>query len=158
MFSEVLDRVDVVLRRLLDEVVIDAVIPVQEKHRGDLKAPAQGIEYIAGHIAFGISTLGRFRAVNIDIEFRIVEGLFDARIHDARDLADLAQYLVGDLAIAIDIRAIDLDVNRRRQPEVQNLRHHIGRQERERGQGKFPCEIRAQAPHIIGRRMVVLFE
>jgi hypothetical protein len=66
-----------------------------------------------------VTALGGFGAVNGDLESGIVERLLDARIDYAGDPADLAQDLVGNLAAAVDICAIDLDIERRRQPEIQ---------------------------------------
>ena len=43
--------------------------------------------------------------------------------------AQLAQDSVRDLPVAIDVGAVDLDVDRRGQAEVQDLGHDVGRQE-----------------------------
>ena len=59
------------------------------------------------------------------MEFRVIEVLLDARVGDAGHLANLVQYLVGDLPIALDVGSFDLNIDRRRQAEVQNLRDDI---------------------------------
>src|SRR6202011_3990417 len=82
----------------------------------------------------------------------------DACVDDAGDLADFAKDLVGDLPVAVDICAIDLDIDRRRQPEIQDLRHHVGGQEGEGDGRELAGQIRAQPPHIVGGGMMVLFE
>ena len=42
-------------------------------------------------------------------------------VGDAGHLANLAQDLVGDLTIVLDIGSFDLNIDRRRQAKVQNL-------------------------------------
>ena len=49
--------------------------------------------------------------------------------------------LVGDLAIACDVGAFDLNVDGRGQAEVQDLGDDVGRQEVERGAGKLARQL-----------------
>ena len=137
MFCEILQRLDVVLRRLGREVVVDAVLPVEEEHRRGLEAAAQGVQHAVRDVALGQPVLLRLGAVDGDLEVRIVERLLDARIDDARHLAHLLENLVGDLAVAVDVGAVDLDVDRRRQAEIQDLGHDVRGQEIERDAGKL---------------------
>ena len=55
----------------------------------------------------------RFRPFDRDIERRIVEGLLHACVGDARNMAELIENLVRDLAIAVEIGAGDLDIDGR---------------------------------------------
>ena len=61
----------------------------------------------------------------------------DACIHNARDATGLAQDLIGHLLVTIDVRAINLNIDRRRQAEIQDLRHHVSGQEGECGRGEL---------------------
>src|SRR5207244_8319256 len=109
-------------RGLGGEVVADAVLPVQEERRRGLEAAAQRDEQAAGEVPGGEAALSGLRAVDGDIELRIVEALMDSKVDEPPHLTQLVQHLVGDPAIALDVRALDLDVDRRGQAEVDDLR------------------------------------
>ena len=59
------------------------------------------------------------------MESGVIEGLLDAEVGEAGHLTQLVQDLVRDLAVPFNIGALELNVDRCRQAEVQNLRHHI---------------------------------
>ena len=59
------------------------------------------------------------RAVYIHKEIRSVKGLLNPQIRHPRHVADLFQELIGDLSIGLQILAYDLNVDRRRQAEVE---------------------------------------
>ena len=88
----------------------------------------------------------------------VIEILLDTRIGNARHVANLCQDLVRDLAIRLYIGAVDLNIHRRRQSEIQNLRDDIGGQKVKRHAGKFHGKILAQVADVIGSRMVLFVE
>src|SRR5581483_6574198 len=119
-----------------------------ESGRG-LKAPAERHQLTAGNVSLREPAAGRLGAVYIDVERRIVEILLDARIGDARHLAHVAQDLVGDAPVGLDVGAFDLNIDGRGENEVQDLREQVCRQEIERDAGKFAGQSRAQLADII---------
>ncbi len=54
--------------------------------------------------------------------------------------------------------AFDLDVDRRRLPEIENLRHHVGGQEIEHLGRELGVQFGAQVAHIIGGRAVAFLQ
>ena len=54
-------------------------------------------------------------------------------------------------AVGLDLRADDLHVDRRRQAEVENLGHDVGRQEGERRAGKLAWQLFAHRLHVARR-------
>src|SRR5205807_3846042 len=82
---------------------------------------------------------------------RGVEALLDAQVHQARRPAEVVEHAIGDLAIAGDVGAFDLDVDRRRQSEVEDLRHDVGGQEVEAQQiGRASCRERGEVQEADG--------
>ncbi len=67
-------------------------------------------------------------AVHVHRHVGMVEGLLDARVGGAGNIADLVQHALGQGAVAVEIRADDLNIDRRGEAEVQNLRHDVHRQ------------------------------
>ena len=102
----------------------------------DLEAAAQGVEDAVRDVALGEARLLRLGAVDRDLEVGIVERLLDAGIDDAGHVAHLVQDAVGDAAIALDVGAVDLDVDRRGQAEIQDLGDDVRGQEVEGDAGK----------------------
>ena len=123
---KVLQGLNPVLGGLGCQVIVDAILPIQEKGRSRLKASAQRHQQAAGDVALGEAAAGCFRAVHVDMEFRVIEVLLNARVDDTRYLAYLVQYLVGDLSIALDVGALDLNIDGRGQAKVQNLSDDVG--------------------------------
>ena len=94
-------------------------------------------------------------AVEVDLEPGILELLLDARIGDARNMADLGEQLVREGAAGVEIDAGDLDVERRRRAEIEDLADDVGGQEREGRAGKRRRQFLAQGLHIGVRRRSV---
>ena len=67
---QILQRLHRVLRRLRDQVVIDAVLRVQEESRRGLKAAAERDQQAAGDIALREAGLRGLGAVDGDVELR----------------------------------------------------------------------------------------
>ena len=81
---------------------------------------------------------------SFDVEARAVERLLDARVGKARNEAQLAQQLLRVGVIRLQVRAADLQVDRRGRAEVQDLADDVGRQEREGHAGEARGQLFAQ--------------
>ena len=124
-------RVDLVLRRLQRDRIGDAVLLVEPVGRRNLAGTREVDDQAVGHVGRGHAGVLRARAVDVDIERRQRGRLLDARIGDARDMADLRQQLVGVGEVRAEIVAADLQIDRRRRAEIQDLADDIGGQKRE---------------------------
>ena len=85
--------------------------------------------------------------------------LLDVRVGDAGDVADLARAVglrIGE--VRRQIVAADLQVDRRRRAEIQDLADDVGRQERERQAREAARQFLAQPLHVFGRRAVPFAE
>ncbi len=100
------------------------------------------------HILLGQPDLLGPGAVHIHGQIGLVERLLDARIGRAGNIADLVEHAFGEGAVAIQIRADNLDVDGRREAEVQNLRDNVHRQHIKRDAGILLGQHAAQALHI----------
>src|SRR5205085_7944993 len=89
-------------------------------------------------------------AVEHDVEGRRVEPLLDADVREARDPPQVLEHAISHLAIAGDVRAFDLDVDRGRQAEVEDLRHDVGGQEVEGQRGELDRQPLPQDPDVVG--------
>ena len=75
---EILRGLNSVLRCLGDQVVIHAILPVEEEHRRNLKTSTQRVQDAGGNIALGEAALSRLGAVHVNVVGRIIERLLDA--------------------------------------------------------------------------------
>ena len=80
------------------------------------------------------------------------------RVGYAGNVANLFQDTVCNGAVTLDIRAVDLNVDRRGQSEVQNLRDDIGGQKVEGDAGKLSRQLPAQIANVVRGGMVMLVE
>ena len=151
-------RVDLVLRRLHHDRIGHAVVRVEIVGRRDLRAAGEIDDEAVGDVALGQADILRAGAVDIDVEGRIVRRLLDARIGNAGNPADPAQQLVGVGEIRFQIGAADLQVDRRRRAEIQDLADDVGRQEREAHAGKLPRQLLAQRLDVFGGRPVAFLQ
>jgi hypothetical protein len=55
--------------------------------------------------------------------------LLDASVDDAGHFAHLVEDAVGNAVVGLDVGSIDLYVDRRPEPEIQNLGDHVGGRE-----------------------------
>ncbi len=150
-------RIDLVLRRLHHDRVGHAVVRIEVVGRRDLRAAGQIDDQAVGDVALGQPDILRAGAVDIDVEGRIVGRLLDARIGDAGNPANPAQQLVGIGEIRGQIGAADLQVDRRRRAEIQDLADDVGRQEREGHARKGARQLLAQRLDVVvGRPMILL--
>ena len=151
-------RVDLVLRRLHHDRIRHAVVGIEIIGRRDLRAAGEIDHEAVGDVALGQADILRAGAIDIDVEGRIVGRLLDARIGNAGNVADAAQQLVGIGEIRVHIGAANLQVDRRRRAEIQDLADDVGRQEREGHAGKQPRQLLAQRLDIFGRRPVAFLQ
>ena len=85
-------------------------------------------QQIAGDVALAIANLLRASAIDIDVQLRHVERLLDAQVGRSRHILDLLHQLLGQIAVLSHCVADHLDIDWRRQAEVQDLAHHVRRQ------------------------------
>ena len=130
---QVRDAVDAVLGHLRDDRIGHAVLGIQPEVRVDLAAAGQGDQQAVGDVALREAHLAGEGAIDVDVDLRVVEHLLDAQVRDAGHRADALQELGGVGVVGLLIVADHLQVDRRRQAEIQDLRDDVGRQEREGG-------------------------
>ncbi len=155
---QILTGLDIVLGRLRNQIVGNAIPGIEVEHRVDLDAAAERDQHAVGDVVLGKSGLRGLGAVDIDVEFRIVGLLLDAQIGNATDMSEFGKHLVGDAVISHRCRAIDLNVDRRRQTKVQRLGDDVSRQEIERNPGKFARELLTQRAHVVRGPVVLFFQ
>ena len=153
-----LSEFDLVLRRLHHDRIGHAVIRIEVVGRRHLRGAGKVDHETVGDVALGQADILRAGAVDIDVEGRIVRRLLDARIGDAGNPADLGQQIVGIGEVGADIGAADLQVDRRRRAEVQDLADDVGRQEGEADAGEQPRQLLAQHAHMLLGRLVAFLQ
>jgi len=122
--------------------VTDTVLRIQKECRRGLEAAAQRHQHAIGDITLGKAALRSLGAIYRDVQFGLIERLLDAKVGQARHLAELAQQPVREYPGRLDIVAFYLYIDGRRNAEVQDLRHHVGRQEIEGYAGKLLPRLR----------------
>ena len=149
--------VDIALRGLHRYRVGNAVGGVEPIGRGGLRASRQRRQHRGGDVFFRQAHQRGQRAVDIDVQRRLLKRLLDARVRDSRDRPDFRQQRIGIFAIGGKVAAGDLQVDRRRYAEVQHLADDISRKEGEACTRKL---LRQFFPHgldvVVGRRMIGL--
>jgi len=103
--------VEPVLRRLRGDVVAYAVARIEIEIRRGLKAAAQGDQDTLGHILLSEADGRGAGAVDIDGHVGVVEGLLDARIDGAGNMAYIFEHALGKGAVVVEIGPHDLDVD-----------------------------------------------
>src|SRR6185312_12082608 len=92
-----------------------------------------------------------------DVDLRIVEHLLNAGIRNARDGANAFEQIGGVGIVGRLIVADDLNIDRRRQSEIQDLGDDVGGQERKRRARKFLRQKRTQRfDDALARRVILL--
>ena len=79
-------------------------------------------------------------------------------VDEAAHLPQLVQHLVGEATIALDVRPLDLDVDRCRQAEVDDLRHDVRGQEVEGDARKRRRQLLSERPDIVGGGAMVALQ
>ena len=90
-----------------------------------------------GDIAFGDSLKLRMDTVDVDIELRTLLRLLDAGVDHAGNMPDLTQHQVGVGKVGRQTPATNLQIDRCRRAEIENLADDVRRQERKRDARKL---------------------
>ncbi len=125
---QIRDTIDTVLGHLRHDRIGHPVLRVQPEIGPYLAAPGERDQETVGDIALGQADFPGERAVDGDVDLRVVKHLLDAQVRDARHGADALQELGGIGVVGLAVVADDLQVDRGRQTEVQDLRDDVGRQ------------------------------
>ena len=149
-------RVEAILRGLDGHVVGYPVFGIEIEVGGGLEASAQGHQQALRHILLRQTDGLGAGAVHVHRHIGIVEGLLNARIDCAGHIADLIEHALCDCAVAIQVRADDLDIDGRGEAEVENLGHDVHRQHIKSHAGILAIQLLAQSLHVGRGGMVVL--
>ena len=109
-----------------------------------MKASAERNQQTVGDVELRVAALDGLGAIDVHLNSRQIEELVDAQIHGAGHGAKLAEQIGGEGVVGGQVRTGNLDVDGRRQAEVQNLADDVGRQEVEGHAGKFARQLAAQ--------------
>jgi hypothetical protein len=101
--------------------------------------------------------LSRHPAVDVDVELRVAQRLLQPDVDGSGDLRDPPHELLRDRDVA-RIPPDDLDVDGRREPEVQDLRHDVGGLEEEDQVREPFAQDRPQLLGVRGGRPVLRLE
>src|SRR6476469_8416012 len=115
------------LRRFGDDVVGHSRTRVQPERGRRLKAAAQGDQHIPRYLTGAVTHGLGLGAIKIDEQLGLVGRLLDAQVGGAGNVADLLHKLVGEATIRGLITAYDLNVDGRRQSEIENLAYQVRR-------------------------------
>ena len=148
----------IALRRLDRDRIGDPGLRIEPIGRRGLRAAGERGLHRRRRILLAQTDQAGQRAVDIDVQGRLLEGLLDPRIGDAGDLLDPRQQLVGVFPVRLQVVADDLQVDRRGHAEIQDLADHVGRQEGEGGAGKLARQLLAHRLDVVRRRRVVRLE
>jgi len=129
-----------VLRGLDGNVIGDAGSRVEIEVGCGLEAAAEGDEDALRDVGLGEADFLGAGAVDIHGHIRVVEGLLDAGIGCAGDVADFIEHLLGEGAVAVEVRADDLDVNGGGEAEVEDLGDDVDGQYVEGDPGIFAIQ------------------
>ena len=128
--DEIRHRVDAILRHLRDDRIGDPILRIEPEIRVHLLAAGQSDQQAVGDVTLGEADLAGKRAIDLDIDLRVVEHLLDAQVGDAGHRTDALEKIGRISVVGFLIVADHLHVDRRRQAEIEDLRDDVGRQER----------------------------
>lgn len=123
------ERIEAVLRRLHHDRIRHTVRVVQPERGRDLAGTREVHHHAVRHVALGDAEQLRARAVDIDVESRVAVRLRDPRVDHARNIANLAQQTIRVGVVGGQVIAANLQVDRRRRAEVQDLTDDVRRWE-----------------------------
>ena len=119
------------LRRLHVDQMRHARLWVQPVGRRGLPAARQRGQHVVGNQRLVDADAQSEAAVGVQPQGRLVHDLLDADVGRACDLADARRHLHREGMVRIEVAPADLDVDRRGQAEVEDLRGDVARQEAE---------------------------
>ena len=97
-------------------------------------------------------------AVDLGVEVRRVDFLLQMRVDDARNRRNAPRISFATRKVLRPVVAHGPHVDLRRQPEIQDLGHHVGRLEIERILGKCRRQHLTQLLDIVGGRRVAVLQ
>ena len=112
------------LRSLRGDQVRGSHLRVEVEVRLHLRTRRQGDEHAVGNVLRGEAELGGPRPIDVVVQIGTVHHLMHMRIHHTRNPSDF----LPDLSSHVEVPGVvtgHLNVDRRRQPEVQDLRHNV---------------------------------
>src|SRR6185437_6756235 len=154
--AQILKRIHLVLRRFRYDPVAHAVFWIQPERWRCLKTPAERDKNVPSHVAGVVTGLLRLRPVDIDEKLRLIERLLNAQSGGAGNHLDLLQELLREVAIRLDVPAENLNIDRRREAEVQNLTDQVGGKKVEQRSRKFRGQLAPQFRDVFVEGMVFL--
>ena len=156
--DQVRNGVDAILRHLRNDRIRDAIAGIQPEIRLYLAAARKCDQQAVRGVALSEANIASERPINVDIDLRVIKNLLDAQIGDAGDKADALEQVGSIGVIGFLIVANDLNIDWRRQAEVEYLRDDVGRQERECCTRELLRQPGAQLLDEVRRRGVILLE
>ena len=120
------DRVDQMLRRLRDDVVVDARLRIEPEVRLQQGRARQRREHARRDLLLRDSEFERLVAIDVDVEGRVVLRLRDPQIADPRNHLHAILQSQRDIVVGLQIVAVDLRVDRSRQAEIEHLADDVG--------------------------------
>ena len=128
-------------RRLHRDKKLNTVSWIDPEIWCHLRAAAQVHQHVLCDVALIQTLLREQGAVHVEIKRGRVEGLMDEHVGCAGDARNALADFLRHGVIGVALVARDLDVNRRGQAEVKNLRHDVGGLEKESQIGKLGPQI-----------------
>src|SRR4029077_13978859 len=150
--------IDPVLGRLHANAVVDAIIPVHPVVRCHLAAAAERDQHAAGYVALRQTHLRRLDPIHVQADFRLVDHLVNVNIGGSGNMRNPVRELAGYLVVRARVSPDYLQIDGRRNPEVQDLGGDIGRLEEKGRVGESLAESFPELHLIIAGRAVVLLE
>ena len=152
---QVLQRRHAVLRRLYGDGIGNAVLWIQPEIGGRLEASAQADQHALCDFLGIQSDLIDARAVHIEVKSGQAHHLLHVHVRRAGNLAQPICDSLRDVVVPAHIGAHYLNIDRRGQSKIENLRHDIGGLEEELHARKPRWKFAAQLAHVLRRRMMV---
>ena len=146
-----LSELTLVLRRLDGEVIGNSRRRIGPEIRRHLLGRAQAHVDVGGDGVRIEPELSRPRAVDGGVERRSIDLLLQMRIGDARNGRDAPPQLLRHPQVRRPVVADGADVDLRRQAEIEDLGHDVGRLEIEHDLRECGRQRRAQLAHIVAR-------
>src|SRR5476649_1093192 len=139
---------NIVLRYFSHQRITHAVLRIEPEVRRGLRAARQRDQQVLRNIALREAGLHRLGPVYVDVDRGFVAGLLNTCIDQATNGPQLRQQVVRHYAVLVELVADDLDVDRSREAEVQDLADDIRREECEGGAGKRRGQTIAQSRDV----------
>ena len=152
----VLQRRNVILRRLHGNGVRNAVLWIQPEIRRSLEAAAQRYQHVLCHVTRVHPHLRALRTINLQIQCRQCEHLLDVYIRRTWDLSHPVCDLLCDGVIALHVGAGYLDINGRWQSKVEDLGHDICRLKEKLYSRKATGQFGPQLANVVCGRVMML--